>query len=72
GCYGCHGPDGVGGVASYVEKRSGVTVSWAAPSLNDIFYRYGRDEIRYWLVYGRGNSPMPAWGLAGGGPMNDQ
>lgn len=72
GCYGCHGPEGVGGVASYVEKRTGVTVSWAAPSINDVFFRYGRDEVRYWLTYGRGNTPMPAWGLAGGGPMNEQ
>jgi mono/diheme cytochrome c family protein len=72
GCYGCHGPDGVGGVATYVEKRTGATVSWAAPAINDVFYRYDRDQVRYWLVYGRGNSPMPAWGLAGGGPMNDQ
>lgn len=71
-CYGCHGPGGSGGVARYIEKRTGATVSWAAPSINDIFYRYDREQIRYWLVYGRGNSPMPAWGVAGGGPMNDQ
>ncbi len=72
GCYTCHGPLGVGGSAPYVEKRSGVTVSWEAPSINDVFYRYDADEITYWLVYGRGNTPMPAWGLAGGGPMNDK
>ena len=24
------------------------------------------------LVYGRANTPMPAWGIEGGGPMNDQ
>ncbi len=71
-CASCHGADGGGGAASYVEKRSGVTVSWAAPSINDVFYRYERDEVRYWLVYGRQNSPMPAWGLDGGGPMNEQ
>ncbi len=71
-CYGCHGPGGAGGVAPYVEKRSGVSVSWAAPPLNDIFYRYGREEVRYWIAYGRGNSPMPPWGVVGGGPMNDQ
>ncbi len=71
-CASCHGADGGGGAATYVEKRSGVTVSWAAPSINDVFYRYDRDEVRYWLVYGRQNSPMPAWGLDGGGPMNEQ
>jgi mono/diheme cytochrome c family protein len=67
-CYSCHGPDGVGGVASYIEKRTGATVQWAAPPLNNIFYRYDRDAVRYWITYGRGNSPMPAWGLAGRRP----
>ncbi|GIU91535.1 MAG: hypothetical protein KatS3mg011_0441 [Acidimicrobiia bacterium] len=71
GCYNCHGPGGSGGVASYVEKRTGVTVAWVAPSLDDIFYRYDRDEVRYWITYGRPNTPMPAWGVAGGGPMNE-
>ncbi len=71
-CYNCHGPEGSGGVASYVEKRSGVTVSWAAPSLNDIFFRYDEDEVNFWVTYGRGNTPMPPWGLPGGGPLNEQ
>lgn len=71
-CYSCHGPLGVGGAATYVEKRSGVTVSWAAPAINDVFYRYDEDEVNYWLTYGRGNTPMPAWGLDGGGPMNEK
>ena len=71
GCGNCHGVDGSGGAASYVEKRSGVNVTWAAPAINNIFYRYEDDEVRFWLIYGRANSPMPAWGLAGGGPMND-
>lgn len=71
-CYSCHGPLGVGGVANYVEKRSGVTVSWTAPPLNDIFYRYDEDEVNFWVTYGRGNTPMPAWGLDGGGPMNEK
>jgi mono/diheme cytochrome c family protein len=70
-CYGCHGPDGVGGQAQYIEKRTGATVNWYAPPLNNIFYRYDRDAINYWVTYGRGNSPMPAWGLDGGGPMNE-
>ena len=71
GCGNCHGVDGSGGAASYVEKRSGVSVTWAAPAINNVFYRYDSEEIRYWLIYGRANSPMPAWGLEGGGPMND-
>jgi mono/diheme cytochrome c family protein len=71
-CASCHGADGGGGVAAYVEKRTGVAVNWVAPAVNDVFYRYDRDEVRYWLVYGRQNSPMPAWGLDGGGPMTPE
>lgn len=67
----CHGPEGVGGAAPYVEKRSGISVLWTAPSLNDVFYRYSEDEVTFWVTYGRGNTPMPAWGLAGGGPLNE-
>jgi mono/diheme cytochrome c family protein len=69
-CFSCHGPGGSGGVASYVEKRSGVTVAWAAPSIDDIFYRYDEGEVNFWVTFGRGNTPMPAWGLEGGGPLN--
>ncbi len=69
-CYNCHGPGGSGGVASYIEKRTGVATSWAVPSLDDIFYRYEADEVNFWVTYGRPNTPMPAWGLAGGGAMN--
>lgn len=71
GCFDCHGPDGTGGTAPFVEQRSGVTVLWAAPSLNDIFYRYDEDEVDYWITYGRGNTPMPPWGVEGGGAMNE-
>jgi mono/diheme cytochrome c family protein len=72
GCFNCHGPEGSGGVAPYVEKRSGIAVEWAAPSLNDVFFRYEEDEVNFWVTYGRGNTPMPAWGIPGGGPLNDQ
>lgn len=71
GCFTCHGPLGSGGSAPFVERRSGVTVSWTAPSLDDVFYRYDEDEVNFWVTHGRGNTPMPAWGLAGGGPMNE-
>lgn len=70
-CFSCHGPLGAGGSASYVEPRTGVTVSWAAPRLDDVLYRYSEDEVAYWITFGRANTPMPAWGLAGGGPMNE-
>ena len=73
GCGGCHGAAGGGGVAAFLEDRSQVTVAgWASPALDDIFYRYDRDEISFWIVYGRANTPMPPWGLEGGGPLNSQ
>ena len=34
--------------------------------------RFSREEVTYILTYGRPFSPMPAWGLNGGGPLNDQ
>lgn len=71
GCFNCHGPLGAGGTASYVEPRTGVAVQWAAPRLDDVFYRYTEDEVRYWITFGRANTPMPAWGLEGGGAMNE-
>ena len=46
--------------------------TWNAPALNTIFYRFDEEEVRFILVYGRPFSPMSPWGLAGGGPMNDQ
>ncbi|MGH8945509.1 MAG: c-type cytochrome, partial [Acidimicrobiia bacterium] len=47
GCFNCHGPLGIGGVAQFVEQRSGITVAWAAPSINDVFYRYDEDEVNF-------------------------
>ena len=75
-CAGCHGATGGGGVAQYnlTDPATGEvrSVSWAAPALNTIFYRFSEDEVRYILVYGRPFSPMPPWGVEGGGPMNEQ
>ena len=70
-CFSCHGAGGSGGSASYIEKRTGVTVSWSAPSLNDVLYRYSPDEVNFWVTYGRPNTPMPPWGVVGGGAMNE-
>ncbi|HUP16721.1 MAG TPA: c-type cytochrome [Acidimicrobiia bacterium] len=70
-CFSCHGAGGAGGSANYIEKRTGVTVSWSAPSLNDVLYRYSPDEVNFWVTYGRPNTPMPPWGVAGGGAMNE-
>lgn len=73
GCGDCHGTVGGGGVAAFLEERSQVNVAgWAGPALDDLFYRYDRDEARFWIAYGRANTPMPPWGLEGGGPLNSQ
>ncbi len=47
-------------------------MNWTAPALNTVLYRFTPDEVTYILTYGRPFSPMSAWGVAGGGPMNDQ
>jgi mono/diheme cytochrome c family protein len=72
GCTQCHGPGGGGGSALFTDPRTGASVSWKAPSLNDVFFRYDEDEVRYWVVWGRAGTPMPAWGTEAGGPLNDQ
>jgi mono/diheme cytochrome c family protein len=71
-CTACHGPDGGGGGAEIVEERSGLTASWAAPAINDVFFRYDEEEVRHWIVNGRAGTPMPASGLDGGGAMTVQ
>ena len=76
-CAGCHGGFGAtGGVAPYTitDPTTGLVkaVSWTAPALNTVMYRFTPDEVLYILTYGRPFSPMSPWGLAGGGPMNDQ
>ncbi|MBA3302787.1 MAG: cytochrome c, partial [Acidimicrobiia bacterium] len=76
-CAGCHGGLGaVGGDVPYTltDPETGQLrqVNWSAPSLNDVTLRMTDEQIYDVLVYGRPFSPMPAWGLEGGGPMNDQ
>ncbi len=75
-CAGCHGADGGGGVAAYTltDAKTGEVkaVSWKAPALNTVFYKFDESEVTFILTYGRPFSPMSPWGLAGGGPMNTQ
>jgi mono/diheme cytochrome c family protein len=71
-CTTCHGPDAGGGGAAIAEPRSGLNVTWAVPSLNDVFYRYDESEVRHWITYGRAGTPMPANGIDGGGAMTIQ
>jgi mono/diheme cytochrome c family protein len=76
-CAGCHG--GMQAVGQKVphtladpETGDLRQVQWTAPALNDVLLRMSEDQVRYVLTYGRPFSPMPAWGLEGGGPMNEQ
>lgn len=71
-CIDCHGPGGSGGAAPFVEGRSGLSTTWAVPSLNDVMFRYSEGEVRQWIVFGRQGTPMPANGLEGGGAMTSQ
>ena len=76
-CAGCHGGyAGAGGEAAWnvTDPVTGEVeaVNWKAPALNNIFYRFDEEEVKFILVYGRPFSPMSPWGVAGGGPMNDQ
>lgn len=87
GCADCHGANGQGGSATFVlsdpahPNTPPHQVSWSAPPLNTVMYRFTQDppgttngvnDVRQILVYGRAGTPMPAWGLLGGGPMDDQ
>lgn len=76
-CAGCHGGmNGTGGNAPFTvtDDTTGEVrpVTWIAPALNNVFYRFDVDEVTYILVYGRPGSPMSAWGIDGGGPLNEQ
>ncbi len=68
-----YNPDGTPKIDPTTNKQVLKAVSWTAPRINDVGLRYKEDQIRNVLIYGRGsNKPMPAWGLAGGGPGNEQ
>ena len=47
-------------------------MQWKAPALNTALLRFRPEELTTIITYGRPFSPMSAWGVAGGGPMNDQ
>lgn len=75
-CSGCHGGmKATGGIVAYNLTNPDGTITpvqWRAPALNTVLLRFSREEVTYILTYGRPFSPMPAWGLSGGGPLNDQ
>jgi len=75
GCGECHGSVGQGGVVEYSitdDLGRSRPVKWSAPSLDDVLLRFDEDEVRQTITYGRANTPMPPWGVEGGGPMNTQ
>lgn len=76
-CAGCHGGmTATGGAKEYAleDPTTGEVrmVQWKAPALNTVFYRFDEEEVRFILTYGRPFSPMSAWGVDGGGALNDQ
>jgi mono/diheme cytochrome c family protein len=75
-CSSCHGPGGVGGVAAFTlvdaEGAFVAQVDWKAPALTTVLSRFDEAEVWHILDYGRPGTPMPAWGLPGGGPMTTQ
>jgi len=76
-CARCHGAKAEGGAATFLLQPTqpgdlAKTVSWTAPSLNDVLLRFSPDTVTQIITYGRPGTPMPAWGLAGGGPLPDQ
>lgn len=76
-CAGCHGTmQATGGSAAgtVTDPLTGEvrSVDFIAPALNTVFYRFDEEEVTYILTYGRPGTPMSAWGLDGGGPLNAQ
>jgi mono/diheme cytochrome c family protein len=76
GCATCHGgSEATGGVARFALTNpdgTSRTVQWAAPRLDTVLARFSEEEVKTIITYGRANTPMPAWGVEGGGPMNAQ
>jgi mono/diheme cytochrome c family protein len=84
-CAGCHGADGSGGPVPYT-LPNGQKVVWKAPALNTVLLRFTEDpkcvdpdlrptlqcSVTDIITYGRPGTPMPAWGVIGGGAKNDQ
>lgn len=74
-CAGCHGGLEGGLVTDFILTDADGNVSvvdWRAPSLGSVLLRFSREEVEFILTYGRPGSPMPAWGVAGGGALNEQ
>jgi mono/diheme cytochrome c family protein len=77
-CADCHGEKGVGGTKQTTYDPDGdgpiklQQVIWKVPALNTELLRFSDTEVHDIITYGRPGTPMAAWGIAGGGPKNEQ
>ncbi len=77
-CANCHGVAGSGGSGApytYTDPATGVahgSLTWKAPALNTVLYRFSPQEVHDIIEYGRPGTPMQPWGVLGGGPKNEQ
>jgi mono/diheme cytochrome c family protein len=76
-CANCHGVAGSGGSGApytYSDPNTGLaySVTWKAPALNTVLYRFSPTEVHDIIEYGRPGTPMQPWGVLGGGPKNEQ
>lgn len=83
GCASCHGgvdeedplgeaTAGGGTVPEFVDPITGATVAYQAPPLQTVFQRWDEEVVEFTIQRGRPGTPMPAWGVAYGGPMTEQ
>ena len=74
-CANCHGTDLGGGstsVAHTFKDGTGGIIPWTAPPLNTVLQRFSPQEVNDIITFGRPGTPMQPWGVAGGGPKNEQ
>lgn len=75
-CVQCHGPKGTGGSKEFTILNDNgdfvSSVKWQAPALDNVLYRFSREQVLFILEYGRPTTPMPAWGAKGGGALTEQ
>lgn len=73
-CAFCHGGNGGGGPVptGWVNPVTGEQVAYNAPPLNNVFQRWDEEVVRFTIERGRPGTPMPAWAVEYGGPMNEQ
>jgi mono/diheme cytochrome c family protein len=79
GCANCHGGvdeedpanSAPGGQVDggFIDPVSGKNVNYQAPPLQNVFQRWDEEVVRFTIERGRPGTPMPAWGVAYGGPM---